>query len=125
VFNKFPENINEFYTELLAASINSLKLNTYLDNFDKERFNLDGKDHSLEFNAQERSFYFNWFFSSHADLFDAYRVLDDEYSRLLYLYLICYRLAGHHSVKIPLDWIQRKAEYSEYIKIRESRGIAI
>jgi FkbM family methyltransferase len=116
LFNKLPQNVSEFYTVLLTESINSLKLNTYLDNFDKSRFNSDGEDHSLKFNVQDRAYYFNWLFNFHPHLFDAYQVLEDDHSKVLYLYLICFRLAGHHSVRIPLDWVHKESAYLDFIK---------
>ena len=117
MFSKLPSNLNEFYNSVLSESLVSLKLNTYLDNFDKETFNADGVDRSLEFNTNERVFYFHWFFVHHSELFKSYQILEGAYSKLLYLYLIVYRMAGHHSVKLELDWHSKDDEYKNYKKL--------
>jgi hypothetical protein len=46
MFNNLPTNSDEFYATILTESINALKVNTFFDNFDRDRFNFDGKDHS-------------------------------------------------------------------------------
>ncbi|HEY6489576.1 MAG: FkbM family methyltransferase [Terracidiphilus sp.] len=114
MFDTLPNSQQDFYTTVLTAAIHSLKINTYLDNYDALRFNLDGKDHSMEFDSNARAFYFDWFFKHHPGLFDAYQQLADDSSRRLYLYLIAFRLAGHHSIRLPLSFAARKAEWEEF-----------
>jgi FkbM family methyltransferase len=123
MFNTLPSSQHNFYSAVLAVAIHGLKANTYHDNFDAHRFNLDGKDHSREFDTSSRIFYFDWFFKHHASLFDAYQLLEDSASKRLYLSLLAFRLAGHHSVKLPLPFVARKAEWDEYraLEARSSR----
>jgi FkbM family methyltransferase len=40
--------------------------------------------------------------------------LNNDDSKLLFLFLIAYRLAGHHSVRIPVDYLFRPEEYAAY-----------
>jgi FkbM family methyltransferase len=123
MINTLPTSCQNFYSSILALAIHGLKTNTYLDNFDTQRFNLDGKDHSMEFDTNSRIFYFDWFFKHHTALFDAYQMLSDTSSQRLYLYLLAYRLAGHHSIKLPLQFVAKKAEWDEYLafEARSSR----
>lgn len=114
MFDTLPNSQQDFYTTILVAAIHSLKMNTYLDNYDALRFNLDGKDHSMEFDSNSRALYFDWFFRHHPGLFDAYQQLADASSKRLYLFLIAFRLAGHHSIKLPLAFVARKAEWDEF-----------
>jgi FkbM family methyltransferase len=99
---------------MLIQSIAALKLNTYLDNFDASRFNFDGKDHSKEFNAGERAFYFDWFVKNHESLYCAYSLLANDASKRLYLHLIAFRLAGHFGVKLPVEFAANFKEFEEY-----------
>ncbi len=114
MFDELPNTSQDFYNQLLVKSIAALKLNTFLDNFDEKRFNFDGNDHSKTFNAAERAFYFDWFVKNYESLFSAYSVLCDESSKRLYLYLIAYRLAGHFSVRLPVDFSNRSQEFAQY-----------
>jgi FkbM family methyltransferase len=118
MFNNLPTNSDDFYTTILAESINALKVNTFFDNFDRDRFNFDGKDHSREFKARERAVNFDWFFKNSGELFTAYDNFEDNYSKNLYLHLIAFRLAGHHSVKLPLEWKEEKLKYEEYLSFQ-------
>jgi len=114
MFEELPDSSQSFYNSMLIHSIAALKLNTYLDNFDATRFNFDGQDHSKEFNAGERAFYFDWFVKNHESLHAAYLLLANDASKRLYLHLIAFRLAGHFSVKLPLDFAANFKEFEEY-----------
>lgn len=115
-----PASVSNFYALVLSLSIQSLKINTYTDNFDAARFNTDGKDHSTVFDTNSRTYYFDWFFRNHGDLFGAYSMLEDDMSKLLFIYLIAYRMAGHHSIRLPLDFVDRKAEFEQYLALETS-----
>jgi FkbM family methyltransferase len=123
MFNTLPNSQQDFYAAILAVAIHSLKINTYRDNYDALRYDLDGKDHSMEFDTNSRVFYFDWFFKHHPGLFDAYQLLADTSSKRLYLSLIAFRLVGHHSVKLPVPFVAKKAEWDEYraLEARSSR----
>jgi FkbM family methyltransferase len=114
MFDERPDSSQSFYNLILTQSIAALKLNTYLDNFDAARFNLDGADHSKEFNAGERAFYFDWFVKNHESLYSAYSLLNNDASKRLYLHLVAFRLAGHFSVKLPLEFAVNVKEFEEY-----------
>jgi FkbM family methyltransferase len=115
MFEELPDSSPSFYNSMLIHSIAALKLNTYLDNFDASRFNFDGNDHSKEFNAGERAFFFDWFVKNHESLYAAYSLLANDASKRLYLHLIAYRLAGHFSIKLPLDFVENSKEFDEYM----------
>src|SRR5277367_580834 len=114
MFSELPNSAQAFYNLILVRSIEALKLNTYLDNFDAARFNVDEIDRSMQFNAAEHAFHFDWFLRNVERLYAAYSMLRNDSSKRLYLYLIAFRLAGHFSVKLPVDFLDRKQETEEF-----------
>jgi len=114
MFEHPPESARDFHNSILIQAIAALKLNTFLDNFDAERFNTDGTDHSTQFNAGERAFFFDWFLKNSAGLFSAYSRLDDAASKTLYLHLLGFRLAGHFCVRLPVDFAGKAEELKEF-----------
>jgi FkbM family methyltransferase len=114
MFAELPSSPQAFYSDLLVKSIAALKLNTFLDNFDERRFNFDGTDRSKNFDAGERAFYFDWFVKNCESLFSAYSSLNSDSSKRLYLHLLAYRMAGHLSVRLPVEFSAKTAEYEEY-----------
>jgi FkbM family methyltransferase len=121
MFEELPDSAKSFYSVVLIQSIAALKLNTFLDNFDADRFNTDGVDHSTQFNAGERAFYFDWFIKNSESLFCAYALLDDEASKRLYLHLMAFRLAGHFSVRLPVDFAAKSKELAEFRAIETNQ----
>ncbi len=121
MFDTLPNSELEFYRQLLIQGITALKVNTFFDNFDEERFNFDGVDRSKLFDANERAFYFDWLHRTRAGLYEAYSMLSDEKSKKLFLHLVLYRLAGHLSVRIPVDFDERGEEFQAYRQLE--RGI--
>ena len=113
---KLPTSADELRKAILSISINSLKMNTYFDNFDSEVFNSDGVDRSKIFNTEERVFYFDCVYMHFQRMYQAYALLGNDESKKLFIILICYRLASHFSVKIPLDYSKNSPEYLEYRK---------
>jgi FkbM family methyltransferase len=120
MFEKLPDTTQAFYDTIPLHAVSALRLNFYNDNFDTRRFNFDGKDHSLEFQASLHSSSFQWFFKHYQDLFLAYSHLTDEQSKRLYLYLIAFRLCGHLSVRLPVPFASKAAAYEEYRKLESS-----
>jgi len=104
-----PDALNDFYQAILGGGIAALKFNNFEDNFDSERFNYDGSDHSKELNVGERIFYFNWFHNNVMGLWSAYSALHDDKSKHLYLQLLRYRLAGHLCVRLPVEFLDPEA----------------
>lgn len=109
-----PLSFNQFYSLNLALSVQSLKANTYTDNFDAARFNIDGNDHSMIFDTETRIRYFDWYFRNATNLYNAYQLLEDDDSRELYMFLIAYRMAGHLSIKLPVNFVEKKAELEHF-----------
>ncbi|KNE88464.1 hypothetical protein PSTG_18135 [Puccinia striiformis f. sp. tritici PST-78] len=110
-----PQTPSAFYNYLLSRAINALKMNTFVDNFDSARFNLNGIDHSRSWKPLERAFYFDWMFKNQEHLFAAYSALDNEESQNLYIQLIMYRMAGHFCVRLPVAFADKKEELEQYI----------
>ena len=102
-----PTSSADFRDKVLAVAIQSLKFNTFTDNFDTAVFNADGVDRSKIFQIGERVAYFKWLLEHQENLFAAYSLLSNDESRALYFALICYRLAGHHSFRIPTEYSTR------------------
>src|SRR6266481_8983141 len=75
MFAELPGSAKAFYNSIMVESLNALKLNTFFDNFDAARFNLDGVDRSKLFNSSDHAFYFEWFFRNMENLFAAYSLL--------------------------------------------------
>jgi hypothetical protein len=67
------------------------------------------------------AFYFDWFFKDVVNLFNAYSLLECESSKRLYLHLIAYRLGGHLSVKIPVDFANKTQELEQYKALENIR----
>ncbi len=120
--SNLPTNSAELKMFILSVSIESLKLNTFTDNFDAAVFNADGVDRSMIFNTHERVFYLEWLIEHIENIFSAYQLLSNDASRSLYLSLFIYRLAGHHSFRIPLDYSKAGEEYAEYKKIENENA---
>ena len=65
------------------------------DNFDAGRYNLDGVDHSKQFQLNEHVFFLDWFFTHQVEIYQAYAHLADDESKAIYMDLLIYRLVGH------------------------------
>lgn len=115
-FSLLPSD-GEFYESIIVNSLHAIKANRYSDNFDKQRFNLDGSDHSAEFDPGRRALYFDWFFRNYERLYLAYSHLDNEVSKRLFLFLIAYRLGGHLSVRLPVPFATKTTEYEAYKRL--------
>lgn len=120
MFEAIPSTLEAFYNMVLMESVAALKLNTFTDNFDAERFNIDGQDRSMVFDTGLRASYFDWFFRNHAALFDAFMLLGDRHSKSMFLHIVAFRLAGHHSVRIPVGYLSRTDEAREYAAAEKS-----
>jgi FkbM family methyltransferase len=116
MFEKLPTSPTELKNSVLSEAIVGLKLNTFKDNFDRERFNFDGKDRSDIFNVGDRIFWFSWFFENYNEIFSVMNSLVSERSKRLLLNIIAFRLAGHHSIKIATGFSEDTTEFLEFTK---------
>jgi FkbM family methyltransferase len=116
MFSMLPDSALKLKDSILSESINCLKINTFFDNFDAERFNFDGADRSKTFNTQERVYWLSWFYENYERLFEAFDILRGDRSRRLFLNIIAYRIAGHHSVKINTRFDETSDEFAAYSK---------
>jgi FkbM family methyltransferase len=115
------KNAFEFRDAIIGQVVESLKFNTFTDNYDSETFDaLCGQDNSLVFQTGERIFFLNWFYTNFEKLFEAYQVFSNVSSRDIFKRLICYRLAGHHSFRIGASYTERKDEYEKYALAEKS-----
>jgi FkbM family methyltransferase len=115
----------ELRRDMLVSCISALKLHTFVDNYDYERFSADGRDRSKVFNAIDRVYWLDWFFQYYEEIYECMRVLHDEHSQRLYLTLIAYRLAGHHSVRIPVEFSESGPEWEVYRNLELNTPSAI
>ena len=113
MFSATPATAAQFRTQMLTESILALKMNRFLDNFDAERYAGDGLDGSV-FYANSSAYWFEWFNENYLNLYRVYELLGDETSKRLYQYLIAFRLAGHHSIKIPVDFSENSPQFDAY-----------
>ena len=119
MFENLPQSAEEFKSQMLSECIQALKLNTFGDNFDNERYNTNGNDISGIFYPGERAFWFSWFTENSDKIFKAMQLLDDEGSKRLYLIVIAFRLAGHHSVRIPVDFSESDEIWKQYCELEK------
>ena len=117
MFHMLPKDPTEFKNIVLSVSINSLKMNTFLDNFDTERFNYDGVDRSRTFETGARVHWFSWFFENHENLFKVYNLLKSDRSQRLFLNLLAFRICGHHSVRIETPFNETDTSFQHYQSI--------
>lgn len=116
MFEQLPNTPDDMKNSVVGEVVSSLKLKTFGDNFDKERFNYDGIDRSNIFDISERVFWFSWFYDNYLKLYDALIILNNERSKRLFLNIIAYRMAGHHSVKINTLFNENGPQYEAFLK---------
>lgn len=116
MFSQLPKNAREMYFQMLSECALALKMNLFLDNYDAERYDYDGIDKSKIFDENKSAYQMDWFFRNHERIYKTFILFNDEYSKRLYLILIAYRIAGHHSVRIPLEFSLQDASWTDYIK---------
>ncbi len=117
MFESLPTTLAQFYEQVLTQSLASIKLNRHADNFDFIRFAENGDAAARTFDTKRHAFFLDWFFRNRQFLFGAYGNLEDETSRRLYLYLVAFRLGGHLSVRLPVNFgtpVEREA----YLKLQ-------
>ena len=115
MFQQLPESPVELYHQILAECLTALKLNTFLDNYDAERYGFDGVDRSKTFDAHHRANQFKWLFENYSNLYEAFKILGNDSSKRIYLNIIAFRLAGFHSVRIPVNFNENSEEFEKYI----------
>lgn len=116
MFERLPSTPVELKNVILSECIESLRFKTLTDNFDKKRFNHDGIDRSDLFNVKERVFWISWFCDTYVDLFETMSLFESERSKRLFLNIIAYRLAGHHSIRIETGFGQDDHAYDAFIE---------
>lgn len=114
MFKTLPKNCVEFRDSILSECIYALKMNTFYDNFDVERFNYDGIDRSKVFNARERAFWLTWFYDNFESLYTAFALFKHDRSKQLFLTLVAFRIAGHHSVRIQTRFNENDSDFLAY-----------
>lgn len=114
MFLNLPQSLNGFYQQMLVECFTALKLNTFLDNYDAERFSFDGVDRSLVFDANNCINQFKWFDENYLKIYEAFEILGNDHSKRMYLYILAYRLAGFHSIRIPVGFDENSEDYKKY-----------
>jgi FkbM family methyltransferase len=121
MFNALPKTISDFKNSVMWETLAAIKTNTLFDNYDPVRAYIDGSDNSRVFNASAHAYWMEWFLSNYAQLYAAYSVFIDEYSRRLFLHLLAYRMGGHLSVRLPVEFDTSSDEYKRYIHTESAR----
>jgi FkbM family methyltransferase len=115
MFTSLPKSADGLYRQMLTECFQALKLNTFLDNYDAQRFGFDGIDRSLIFETDYHVSQFKWFTENYSKIFEVMKIFGNEDSKRIYLYVIAYKMAGFHSVRIPVDFNENSIEYNEYM----------
>jgi len=84
------------------------------NNYDADRFSYDGVDRSKELQIGLHSFYMDWFITHGAEIYKTFLCLGDQESRVLYIDLLRYRLAGHMHVVIKSSVPQLLPQAKEF-----------
>ena len=116
MFETIPSDEEQFLCIVLGQSIRSIKLNNFIDNWDAQRFGLDEIDRSKIFDLQQSVENFIWFMCRYKELFNALYTLEDRDSKLLFLYLIAFKMSGHLSVKLPVKLEKYDEEYRNFLE---------
>jgi FkbM family methyltransferase len=119
MFANFPDSEDSFFVSIVSEVIKALDENQFNNNFDTERFNYDGNDHSKDWHHQEYLFFFNWLVKNHSSLFGVFLALEDKRSKELFLHLLVYRMGSHFTVKLPLKFCEGNSEH-DYLKLEYS-----
>ena len=82
MFLNLPQSPNGFYQQMLVECFTALKMNTFLDNYDAERFSFDGVDRSLVFDASNCINQFKWFHENYLKIYQAFEIC--EWRRIRY-----------------------------------------
>lgn len=96
-----PHPLAHEYKRSIIADFFVAMHRTVADNYDARRFNVDGRDHSREFQLTDHAYFLDWFYAHHDALLRAQLLLADETSRQIFRALVLYRLGGHLHVRIP------------------------
>jgi FkbM family methyltransferase len=116
MYEKLPGSDDDLYYQVVKHCLESLKVNTFTDNYDAGRYGFDGVDRSMVFQSQYHAQQFKWFNENYKAIFKALNLFADDVSKRLYLWLIAYRLAGFHSIKIPIDFDEKSNSFDEYVR---------
>jgi FkbM family methyltransferase len=104
MYEELPKTIDQFLEQVTANTLAAIKINRFIDNYDPVRTLIDGSDGSGVFESGRHAFFFRWFFENIFKLFEAYNIFEDDSSKRLYLYLISFRMGGHLSVRLPVEF---------------------
>jgi FkbM family methyltransferase len=111
-----------FYEFIVRYAITCIRENDFADNIDEERniISIVVRDLSLTYLANQLASNYVWLGRSYGQLFEAFRTLEDLQSRLLFVSLLIYRLAGHSSFQIPVAFRNRQTDLASYRQIEEA-----
>ena len=117
MYSEIPENESDFHGIILQETLYAIKANRFLDNFDYYRFGLENEANlDKSFFPNVAATWLDWYFINKTNLFLAFQALQDEYSKRLYLSLISYKIGGHLSVKIPVEFSETDQDIIEFRK---------
>lgn len=106
------QDITKLHFNFLSLVLSGIKLNRYVDNFDHERHpeSLNGKK-PLTFEPLDAARNLHWYFQNIENVYKAHSNLTNERSKSLYLSLLAYRIGGHLSFKIPVNYSENELDH--------------
>lgn len=92
---------------------------TVENNFDAKRYNTDGQDYSKTFMAEMHMVYLDHFFSNCEKIYQAYRTLEDEFSKKIYIDVLVFKLIGHLHYKIDSSDLRNAEKNKKFLEFSE------
>ena len=119
--NNLPKDKNDLKMQICSYAMVALKTKMYFDNYDIERF---GPEKARYFDGLKSTKNLLWFLDNLESIFKVLQIFSSEYSKKLYLSLLIYRIVGHLSEKICVQFDETSEDFSNYMnKERSSKSL--
>ena len=119
---QIPKDPQSFCQYVLSRALCNIKNHHFEDNFDGIRFQFDSPKLADDFQEERRAVYFRWFFTNAQYLFVAMQQLEDLTSQSLFIELILYRLCGHLSSRIHVEFDREGEAYEQFLALHTAGG---
>ena len=106
----------DFYTQIMRDVLEGIHNNNYQDNYvDDERTEMRGV-----FHVHKRIKHFRWFHENLNEIFNAFKLIEDNDSKELYIGIIKWLLGGQTAIKIPVEFPLNSNDFDKACKFKES-----
>jgi FkbM family methyltransferase len=96
-----------FCSSTIALAVTSIFRNHYTDNFDHDRFGVERRPSAIrQFKRFVRTT--SWLLKNRSKLYETYTLLFDDQSKILYVFLLAYRIVLYRHIKIPVYFSKEK-----------------